>query len=222
MRTLGRAWHAVTAATVVVALTIQIPITAADTDGFFDTPAARVANLFTFFTILTNLLCAGTAAVLAVRPDTRSRLLAVLRVDAVVGIAVTAAVYHAVLADLYDLRGAEEVANQLFHTAVPVLVVGGWLLVGPRGLVGTRTVLLSLLYPLAWLAFTLARGAVIGWYPYPFLDVGDLGYPTALLNCLLVTALLLGLAAVAAVLDRRLPGPRPGGAVPAPLPGSGA
>ena len=204
MAGVGRLWHAATAVVVVVALVIQIPITAAATDGRFDTPAARVANLFCFFTILTNVLVGATSAALALHPERRSRLFAVLRLDAIMGIAVTAAVYHSVLSGLYDLRGAEAVANQLFHTVVPTLALVGWALFGPRGLVDRGVVALSLVYPLAWLAFTLVRGAIIGWYPYPFTDVAELGYAQVALNCLLVTALFLVLAAAALALDRVL------------------
>ena len=204
MAVAGRSWHAVNALVVVVALAIQIPITAAATGGRFDTPGERVANLFTFFTILTNVLVGATCAVLAVAPGHRSRWLSVLRLDAVMGIAVTAAVYHSVLSGLYDLRGAEEVANQLLHTVSPALALVGWALFGPRGLVDRTVVGLSLVYPLAWLAFTLVRGALIGWYPYPFVDVVALGYPQVALNCLLVTALFLVLAGAALALDRVL------------------
>lgn len=66
MAVAGRSWHAVNALVVVVALAIQIPITASATGGRFDTPAERVANLFTFFTILTNVLVGATCAALAV------------------------------------------------------------------------------------------------------------------------------------------------------------
>jgi hypothetical protein len=204
MAVAGRSWHAVNALVVVVALAIQIPITASATGGRFDTPAERVANLFTFFTILTNVLVGVTCAALAAAPQRRSRLLAVLRLDAVMGIAVTAAVYHSVLSGLYDLRGAEEVANQLLHTVSPALALVGWALFGPRGLVDRAVVALSLVYPLVWLAFTLVRGALIGWYPYPFVDVVALGYPQVALNCLLVTALFLVLAGAALALDRVL------------------
>ncbi len=211
----GRVWCAVNALVVVVALAIQIPITAAAAGGEFDTPAARVANLFTFFTVLTNVLVAGTSTALAVAPHSRSRLLAVLRLDAVLGIAVTAAVYHGVLAGLVERRGAEEVANQLFHTASPALALLGWALFGPRGLVDRRVVALSLVYPVVWLVLTLARGALIGWYPYPFVDVAALGYPQVALNCLLVTLLFLVLAAAALRLDRVL-GARAGERRPPP------
>ena len=204
MSTVGRLWHAASALVVLVALVIQIPITAANTAGVFDTPAARVANLFTFFTILTNILVGTTAAVLAVAPDRRTTLLSVLRLDAVLGIAVTGVIFHTVLADLYDLSGAEAFADLLFHTVSPILAVAGWVLFGPRGMIDRRVVAISMLYPLLWLAFTLVRGAVIGWYPYPFVDVGRFGYGQVALNCLVVTVLFLVLAAAALGLDRVL------------------
>jgi hypothetical protein len=28
----------------------------------------------------------------------------------------------------------------------------------------------ALIYPLAWVGFSLVRGAMTGWWPYPFLD----------------------------------------------------
>jgi len=87
---------------------------------------------------------------------------------------------------------------------VPLLAVIGWVAFGPRGLTSARIAKLSLLFPLAWLAFTLIRGAVIHWYPYPFIDVTSIGYGKALLNCFWVTLLLLGLAAGASALDSRL------------------
>jgi hypothetical protein len=213
-----RAWYALTALVVLVALAIQIPITATATGGRFDTPVERVANLFTFFTILTNTLVGITAAHLALRPGEASLPWRVARLDALLGIVVTGSVYHALLADLYVLTGAEAFANQLFHTVVPVLAVVGWALFGPRGLIGPVVVACSVVYPLVWLAFTLVRGALIDYYPYPFVDVTRLGYAQVALNCLGITVLFLALAAVAAGLDRVLAAR----AARRPVPGSGA
>jgi hypothetical protein len=58
----------------------------------------------------------------------------------------------------------------------------------------------------AWLGFTLIRGAVIGWYPYPFIDVAKIGYVRAIVSAVWVAVLFLGVAAGATVIDRRLPG----------------
>jgi hypothetical protein len=55
--------------------------------------------------------------------------------------------------------------------------------------------------------FTLIRGAIAHWYPYPFIDVTQLGYGGVAVNCLWVALLMLGLAAGATVLDDRLPRP---------------
>jgi hypothetical protein len=37
---------------------------------------------------------------------------------------------------------------------------------------------LWLIFPIVWVVLTLVRGAVDGWYPYPFLDPGNGGYRT--------------------------------------------
>ncbi len=64
------------------------------------------------------------------------------------------------------------------------------------------------IYPIGWLVYTLVRGAIVDWYPYPFLDVGLHGYPRALLACAAVAVLLLALTWAAIKLDPRLPGTR--------------
>jgi len=57
------------------------------------------------------------------------------------------------------------------------------------GLIG-----LWLIYPLAYLFYTLIHGAVSGFYPYPFVNVDKLGYGKALLNCLGVTVFFVVLS----------------------------
>ena len=45
--------------------------------------------------------------------------------------------------------------------------------------------------------YVLIVGAATGWYPYPFVDVADLGYPQALINIAgLVLAFLILQAAL--------------------------
>jgi hypothetical protein len=88
---------------------------------------------------------------------------------------------------------------------VPVGAVLGWLVFGPRPRADRRSVAWSLLVPLTWLAYTMLRGAVTGRYPYGFLDVGDLGYRTVLVNALGMSGLLLVVAGLVAVGDRVLP-----------------
>lgn len=205
MTTVGRIWAAVTAAVVLCGLVVQLFVTASGHEGFFPDNPERVFNVFAYFTIQSNLLLGGTALVLALQPDrSGGELFKTLRLNGVLCIAVTGIVYHAVLAGQDDLHGWASVANLLLHAVAPIVGVLGWLLFGPRSLTDWRIVGWSVVYPLLWLAFTLIRGAFVGFYPYPFVNVDEHGYGRVLLNCLLVAVLFLALAAGATTLDRRL------------------
>jgi hypothetical protein len=199
----ARAWFAATAACVVAGVAISAVTAANNTGGHFHPAVARAANAFAFFTIQSNLLVGAATLLLALRLDRSSQAFAVLRLSGLVAITVTGIVFHAVLAQTLDLKSWDAVGNELVHTVVPVMAVVGWLLAGPRGLVSKQIVWLSLIFPGCWLAFTLIRGAIAHWYPYPFIDVTQLGYGRALFNCVWVAVLMLGLAAGAAVLDGR-------------------
>jgi hypothetical protein len=205
MTTTGRSWAGATALLVAIGLVVQLIVTANGTEGFFPDNPDRVFNVFSYFTIQSNLLLGGTTLMLALQPNRpQSTLFKTLRLNGVLCIAVTGIVYHAVLAGQDDLHGWASVANLLLHTATPILGVLGWLLFGPRGQTDPRIVTWSIVYPLLWLVFTLVRGEFVGFYPYPFVDVSTHGYGRVLLNCLLVAILFLALAAGATFLDRRL------------------
>ncbi len=161
-------------------------------------------RFFVYFTILTNLLVLAVTVSLAREPDRDGRVWRVLRLDAVVCIAVTGVVHWFFLRPLLDLSGASYVADKLLHVVVPILAVGGWLWVGPRGRASQAELLPSLALPVVWLVLTLLGGALSGWYPYPFLDVDDLGYARVAVNCVGVAVLFLLNAAGAIGLDRRL------------------
>jgi hypothetical protein len=202
--TLARACFGVTALVVLVGLAIQLPVAMDNTEGFFDTPAKRGLNMFTFFTVQSNILVGVSTALLALdraRPTTAFRT---LRLTALVGITLTFIVFHLALRELQDLTGQAAVADFLLHTASPLLCVGGWLLFGPRGQTSRSAVLLSLVFLVAWGTFTLVRGEIVGWYPYPFMEPFEHGYLRVALNLVLVGAIFVGLSAGAHWLDGRL------------------
>ncbi|MDT7805772.1 MAG: hypothetical protein QOI78_9205, partial [Actinomycetota bacterium] len=58
------------------------------------------------------------------------------------------------------------------------------------------------IYPAAWLAFTLPRGAITGFYPYPFVDAGALGYGRVTLTCVAIGVFFTVLAAGVFLVDR--------------------
>jgi hypothetical protein len=195
-----------TAAVVLLGLVIQTQAVVSADEAFFDGTAARVFNMFCFFTVQSNVIVGITGALLAWRLDLgdHSTAFRVFRLVGVIDIAITGLVYNVALADLTELDGKAAVADQLVHVVVPILAVAGWAMFGPRGWIGGRDIALAALVPLAWLVFTLIRGPIVDWYPYPFLDVRDHGYPRVFANCVVVGLLFLALAAGARALDRAL------------------
>jgi len=197
-------WFGATAACVLAGVVIAMITAANDDEGHFHPAAARAANEFAFFTIQSSLLVGVATLLLAVRLDRSSTAFAVLRLSGLVAIIAAGIGFHAEFAQTLDLKSWEAVWNALLHTVVPVMTVVGWLLIGPRGIVSRRVAWLSVIFPVCWLAFTLIRGAIVDWYPYPFIDVTQIGYGRALLNSVPPPLFTLGLAAAATVLDGRL------------------
>ncbi|OXM72169.1 MULTISPECIES: Pr6Pr family membrane protein [Amycolatopsis] len=201
---IARVWFGLHALVVLAGVVMQLFVTSGVMGGRYESAAARMANVFAYFTIQSNLIVGFTGLLLAIRPHRTSTVFRTLRLDGVLAIAVTGIVFHLVLAGLQDLTGWAWVANLLLHTVSPLLGVLGWLLFGPRGAVTSRIIGWSAVYPLAWVAFTLVRGAIDGFYPYPFIDVTALGYPRVAVNCLVIAVLFVALAFGAMLLDRLL------------------
>ncbi len=164
----------------------------------------RLVRFCSYLTIWFNIMVAGTCAVLAANPVHDGRLWRTLRLDGVV-IAVVGGILHwFLLRPLLDLHGADYLADKLLHVAVPVLTIVGWLVFGPRGRVDRTDLLGFLVVPVVWLAYTLIRGAIVDWYPYPFIDVAVHGYAVVGATCLAIATLMFALAAGGMWLDRRL------------------
>ena len=165
----------------------------------------RVVRFWSYFTIQSNVLTFAAVLPLVRDPGFDARWWRPLRLTALLGIVVTGLVYVAVLAPVDEPVGLGVWTNAGLHYVAPVASLLGWLVLGPRPRVTWTTVGWAMVWPLAWIAYTLVHGAVSGWYPYPFLDVADLGYATALRNLVLVAVLALVLLSAFRLLDRKLP-----------------
>lgn len=211
----ARLWNGTVAALVLLAIVIQVILALQATGpapevwtGFLRGTHAfgRVVRVFSFFTIQSNLLCGFIALTLALRPHRDGPIWRAVRLAALFGITVTGIVYSAVLADMHEPAGfAPELVNTIVHYIVPIMVVLGWFVLGPRPRIDRRTVVLSLAFPVLWILYTLIRGAIVHWYPYPFADVDALGYGRVALNGVLIVGLLGLVAGAFAYGDRRLP-----------------
>lgn len=164
----------------------------------------RVVDYFSYFTIWSNIAVAVVMTLLALDARRDSPVLRALRLSGLLMISITGLVYGVILSGVSTLRGWEVLANFFIHQAVPLLTVVVFLVAGPRGWIDRRVLLASFVLPIVWLVYALVRGAVIGAYPYFFIDVATLGYGTVALNLTGVLVLGLVIALILWALDRWL------------------
>ncbi|MEH0825077.1 MULTISPECIES: Pr6Pr family membrane protein [unclassified Micromonospora] len=159
---------------------------------------ATVTGLLPYFTIQSNVavgVLAGYGAWCALRD--RPEPPSVLKGAVTLYITITGTVYHLVLANPAspfamvqpDRQPGEWWGNQFLHTVVPLLALADWALFDRRGRLRPRYAAWWLAFPVGYLCFALVRGLVVGSYPYPFIDAGELGYDG-------VTVSAVGFAAV--------------------------
>jgi len=156
-----------------------------------------------YFTILTNILAAICATVLALAPGSRwGDFFGKVSVQTaiVVYIVVVGCTYNLVLRQIWDPQGFQRVVDEWLHVGMPVMFFLFWLLWTPKSALQWGDIPGWLVYPALYAAFILVRGAYTGYYPYPFMDAGKLGYDRVLLNSgvLVIFFLVLSLMSVGA------------------------
>ncbi len=159
------------------------------------------ANFFSYFTIESNAMAVVSLLVGSVAAATgfTSRRLDVVR--GAVALYMTAV--GLLFAVLLSNRPANELTavpwdNLVLHYIMPIAVLLDWLLSERAAAVRFRQALLWLAVPMAYAVYTLVRGPLANFYPYPFMDPILNGYPAVLLTCLVIGVVLGALAFVVA------------------------
>ncbi|MEO6868892.1 MAG: Pr6Pr family membrane protein [Ginsengibacter sp.] len=162
-----------------------------------------VVRYFSFFTILSNLIVAIYFTRLLFRQNNHTtfthkrneNLTAITVYILVVGL-----VYQVVLRSLWHPQGLQMWVDELLHTLIPVAVLIFWFLYQNADLLKWKSIFSWLSYPLVYLVFILIRGRVSGYYPYPFVDVNQLGIQKVMINSvflllffIFISAILIGL-----------------------------
>lgn len=164
--------------------------------------AGGIVALLGYFTVLSNLLvCAALTIPLVARTSALGRFFS--RPSVLAGVATSIALvgigYHFFLRGLWAPEGLWWLADVLLHYAIPVVYLGFWWFAAPKTSLRWIDPFIWSAYPAAYVAYALARGALIASYPYPFMDVITIGYPHALRNAfaVLLAFVALGLLCVA-------------------------
>jgi hypothetical protein len=144
-----------------------------------------IVRFFSFFTILTNLLVAiyftsqsfqrkNSYAGFINKPGVLTSV--------TVYITIVGLVYQVLLRHIWQPTGLQKIVDELLHSAIPLLVIFYWYLFENKSKVHYRQIFKWLIYTLVYLFYILVRGNFSGFYPYPFVDAGNLGLQRVLIN----------------------------------------
>ena len=153
-----------------------------------------IVRFFSYYTVLTNLLVAICFTMVYLkgiyekgsffaRPNTLTAT--------AVYICIVALTYNLILRFLWAPTGLTRVPDELLHLIVPIIYLIFWFKFVPKQNIQWATILPWAIYPLVYLGYTLLRGPMAQWYPYPFIDVIKLGYSKVLLNSAMVCAVFV-------------------------------
>jgi hypothetical protein len=174
-----------------------------------DLSPAGLVNYFCYFTILSNIcatlvLLAGAAeGLLPIARRSGFRVPDALRGAATLYMAITGLVYVVALSSYTDLQTIPW-TNDVVHHVMPLVMLADWLIVPPRSRIPADRAAAWLIFPIAYLVFTLIRGPIARWYPYPFVDPTRHGYAHVAVSCLLVAVAFVVIGALLAWLGNLL------------------
>jgi hypothetical protein len=147
--------------------------------------AEPTSNFFSYFTILCNLLIALCTFFVSAAPRTKPGLFfsnLSVQTSIALYIFIVALVYNVVLRGIWQLTGWDLVVDNMLHVVIPILYILYWLFYRPKGKLEWNNGFYWIIFPFLYLAYSLIRGAVIAWYPYPFLNALRFGYNKVLIN----------------------------------------
>lgn len=168
---------------------------------------------FSYFTIQTNILVAICFTVLLLLPSSawgrffsRQQTISAITVY----IVIVGLIYNTILRFLWEPQGMQKLVDELLHTVIPLAVLVYWFAFTPKDRLQWRDVWPWLIYPFAYIVYILIRGAVSGFYPYPFINTRQLGINQVLVNsvgiALVFVCMSFFLVFIARNIKKQLPG----------------
>lgn len=153
----------------------------------------EVGNFFSYFTVEGNAFAVVVLLWSALAGAARSRRLDLFRGASTLYMLTTIVVFTVLLSGLDPTRlTAVPWDNTVLHYLMPIGVTLDWLLDRPTRRVGFRSALPWLGVPLVYVVYSLVRGPLVDWYPYPFLDPSTGGYGRVAIVSVVIAVVVAG------------------------------
>lgn len=165
-----------------------------------DSATFSLINYLSYFTIESNILAVVVLAVGGVLAPQAPRW-QIFRGAVTLYMLITMVVYAVLLAKV-DVMLNDRWINDVLHRVLPLVLLLDWLLVAmPRRLrADPELIAWWLAFPLVYGIYTLIRGPIVDWYPYPFIDPRGQGYVSLVIGLVVLTVVFAVLAVAMASL----------------------
>lgn len=166
------------------------------------------ANFFSYFTIECNLFAALVLLLGAsgLTFGLSARTIDLVRGAAVLYLGITGVVYGLLLSG-YDaeLQTTIPWVNTVLHRLMPLVMVSDWLIDLPNTPITLRNGLIWLVYPLLYAVYSVVRGPIVQWHPYPFFNPAFIsGYGIVTIYCIGIAVGTLFFAWLVVITGRRV------------------
>jgi len=197
-----------------VAGALGIVVLALHLDYSLGSGSSALTNFFSYFTMQSAIAAVIfwlVGGVIALRRSADPRWLLTARMLLTTYQVVSGVVYTIIVAQAVARGVSIQVpwTSQVLHYWMPAYALVDWLLAPRRASIRWISLRGALAFPIAWGAFTMVRGAMVGWYPYFFLDPYQVSGPAAFAAYGAIVLLFIVLVAAILVLASRYL-PRPG------------
>jgi len=137
-----------------------------------DAPTFDAVNFFSYFTVLSNIGAAVVLGALALRPALVGvEPFVILRGAITLYMTITGIVYNVLLAPTAaDVSTNLEWVNVIVHIVGPIVVLADWFVDRSPLKPTLGQAATWLIFPTVYLVYSMVRGPMADWYPYPFLD----------------------------------------------------
>ena len=154
-----------TAVAIIVALAAQFQL--AITRGNFDK-----VNYFSYFTVESNIAAAFVLIALEfANGSALHRIATIIRPAVTLYMTMTGVIYAVLLAPASaDVGLTSQWVDVIVHEIGPLVVFVDWIVAPPERRPTMRDIRAWLIFPIVYVVYSLVRGPIADWYPYPFLD----------------------------------------------------
>ena len=156
--------------------------------------AETIIRFFSFFTILTNILVVlyFTSRISVFKENYISNLSNKGNLTALTAfILVVGLVYQIILRGTWQPTGLQKIIDELLHSAIPLFVFLYWLKFANKTDLIFKNIKFWLWYPIGYFLYVIIRGHFSNFYPYPFVNVIEIGYSQVFINAVIISLFFL-------------------------------